>query len=74
MVKDKAKKPLKKAVAKEKKTSWFKTFKLELSKVKWPEAKEVIKYSLATIIFCLFLIAFFMLLDLVSSLIKGMFS
>ena len=74
MVKDSAKKPLKKVTVKEKKTSRFKTFKLELSKVKWPEAKEVVKYSLATILFCLFLIAFFMLLDLASSLIKGMFS
>lgn len=58
----------------EKKESRFKAFKYELSKVKWPEFKDLVKYTVATLVFCIFLIGFFMLLDLLSSLVKGIFA
>lgn len=46
----------------------------EMKKVKWPEAKNIVKYSLATFIFCLILVAYFQGLDFVSSLIRGLFN
>ena len=36
----------------------------ELSKVKWPERKEVLKYTLSTIIFILIVVGFFVLLTM----------
>lgn len=46
----------------------------ELSKVKWPSKKEVFKYTMATIIFVLLLVGFFILMSLVMSGIKGAFN
>ncbi len=53
------------------KESYFKKVRKELKLVKWPTAKEVLKYTISTIVFCLLLCALFMLLNLVLSLIKG---
>lgn len=65
----------KKAKKKEsvKKQSFFKSIKSELKKVKWPEKKEVVKYTIATIIFILIFVLLFALLNLAMSVIKGMF-
>ena len=43
----------------------------EMKLVKWPEGKEVLKYTISTIIFCLVLCALFMLLNLILSVVKG---
>jgi len=48
--------------------------KKELKVVKWPTVKEILKYTLATVIFCIILVAFFEVLNLVMAFIKGMFN
>ena len=71
--KDSKKKPQKKSV-KSKKTNkkkhskvvtFFKEVKSEMSKVKWPSKKDMVKYSIATIIFIVFFAVFFYLIDLI---------
>ena len=54
-----------------KKESYFEGIRSELAKVKWPSKKEVIKYTIATILFSVILVGFFILLDLLMSVIKG---
>lgn len=69
------KKPAKKKETKKvKKTGYFKSLKSELSKVKWPSLKEVMKYTMATVILCVLLGGFFQLMDLLTSLVKGWFN
>ncbi len=46
--------------------------KKELGKVKWPNRKDMVKYSIATIIFVIFFAVFFYLIDLGVALIKSM--
>ncbi len=59
---------------KEKKKSglfaYFKSVKSEISKVKWPSKKDMIKYSIATIVFILFFAIFFYCIDFVIAIIK----
>ena len=64
--KDSKKKPQKKSV-KSKKTNkkkhskvvtFFKEVKSEMSKVKWPSKKDMVKYSIATIIFIVLIVKF----------------
>ena len=57
-----------------KKESFFKNVIYEMKKVKWPEFKNVAKYFLATLIFCLILVGYFQGLDFVSSIIRGLFN
>ena len=64
----KQKKDTKKKVKKEK---YFKQVSKELKLVKWPTIKEVMKYTIATILFCLILSGLFMLLNLLLSIVKG---
>ena len=62
---------------KEKKTpkeSFFAGVKTELSKVKWPTKKDVLKYTIATLVFIIFLVLFFVLISLIMSGIKGVFN
>ena len=63
-----------KTVKKTKKRSgiitFFKEVKEEVSKVKWPSKKEMVKYSLATIIFIVFFGLFFYAIDLIIALLK----
>ena len=47
--------------------------KAEMKKVKWPSAKEIVKYTVATIVFCVVIALFFQLLTVLVSLIKGAF-
>ncbi len=72
---EESKKKIKKNTAKKKKTqkkeNYFKSIKKELKLVKWPTFKEVIKYTLATIVFCVVLCAFFILLNMLMAWIKG---
>lgn len=53
------------------KESYFSGVKAELKKVNWPKFKDILKYTFATIIFCLILAGFFSILNLILSLIKG---
>lgn len=57
----------------EKKPSFFKQVREEMKLVRWPSFKEILKYAFATIIFCLIIGGFFILLNLGLSFIKGMF-
>ena len=53
--------------------SFFKNVKKEMKLVKLPSSKELIKYTIATIIFCIVLVIFFQFLDVILAFIKGMF-
>lgn len=68
--KDNKKKQVKK-VKKAPKESYFKRVYKEMKLVKWPSAKEVLKYTISTIVFCVFLCGIFMILNLLMSLIRG---
>ena len=60
-VKDNKKnKPVEKKVKKE---GFFKSVKSEFRKIRWPNKKEMIKYSIATIVFVLFFGIFFYLIE-----------
>ena len=50
---------------------FFKEVKSEVSKVKWPSKKDMIKYSIATIVFVVFFALFFYLIDLIIALLKA---
>lgn len=56
-----------------KKENYFKKVGKELSKVKWPEKKDIIKYSISTVVFILIVVGFFCLLNLGMSYLKGLF-
>ena len=67
-------KPKKKEEKKKvKKESYFKKIRKEMALVKWPTIKEVCKYSITTILLCIFIVIFFIVLNLLLSFIKGMF-
>ena len=78
--KDVKKKDIKKANVKKKeknnkpKEKFTEGVKKELKLVKWPTVKEILKYTLATILFCIVFVAFFELLNLAMAWIKGMFN
>ena len=59
---------------KEKKPGFFKETGAEMKKVSWPSAKDVAKYTVATLVFCLIVVGFFQLLNLALSFVKGMFA
>ena len=46
--------------------------KKELGKVKWPNRKDMVKYSIATIIFVIFFAGFFYLIDFSVAFIKSL--
>lgn len=48
--------------------------KKEMKMVKWPSFKELVKYTIATIIFCIIFVAFFELLSILMAYVKGMFN
>lgn len=49
---------------------FFSEVKKELAKVKWPSKKDMIKYSIATIVFVIFFAVFFYSIDLLMALVK----
>lgn len=53
---------------------FFKGVKKEISRVRWPNKKEMIKYSTATIIFILFFALFFYLFDTIVAILIKVFS
>ena len=56
------------------KEGFFKGIKKELKLVKWPSVKEIFKYTIATIIFCVVLVAFFEALNIIMAYVKGLFN
>lgn len=57
--------------SKAKKNSFFKQVKQEMKKVKWPSKKEMVKYSITTLVFVLIFAGFFYLIDVLFALLKG---
>ena len=51
----------------------FSGVRSEMAKVKWPNKKDMIKYSIATIVFVIFFALFFYLIDLLLALLKEVF-
>lgn len=49
---------------------WFKEVVSEFKKVRWPNKKEMIKYSIATIVFILFFALFFYIIEIVMYLLN----
>ena len=64
------KKKVEKKPTKVKKAGFFKEVKNEMAKVKWPSKKDMIKYSIATIVFVIFFALFFYGIDLLLALLK----
>ena len=64
----------KKEKTKKNKEKFSTGMKKELKLVKWPSAKEIFKYTIATIIFCVILVAFFELLNVIMAYVKGLFN
>ncbi|MGN1379287.1 MAG: preprotein translocase subunit SecE [Bacilli bacterium] len=56
-----------------KKENYFKGVIKEMKLVKWPTTKEVVKYTIATLVLCVIICGFFLLLNLLLSIIKGWF-
>ncbi len=71
MAKELKKKEKSKKVKKEK---FSVGLKKEMKMVKWPSFKELVKYTIATIIFCIIFVAFFELLSILMAYVKGMFN
>lgn len=83
MKKDSTKKEKKVTVKKEKDTkkkkglfkgikSYFKGVKKEIGRIRWTSGKDLVKYSIATIMFVLFFGVYFYLIDLVVALIRSL--
>ena len=51
---------------------FFSEVKKELSKVKWPNRKDMVKYSISTIVFVVFFAGFFYLIDFTVAFIKSL--
>ncbi len=71
MAKELKKKEKSKKVKKEK---FSVGLKKEMKMVKWPSFKKLVKYTIATIIFCIIFVAFFELLSILMAYVKGMFN
>ena len=53
------------------KKSFLKEVKAEMKKVRWPTKKEMVKYSITTLLFILLFAGFFYLIDVLFALLKG---
>ena len=53
-------------------SNWFKSVIKEVSKVKWPSKKEMLKYSIATIAFVIFFALFFYAIELLMAFFKSL--
>ncbi len=53
--------------------SYLRQVQKEMKLVKWPKFSEVIKYTISTVILCLFICGLFILLNLALSIVKGWF-
>ena len=50
--------------------TFFKDVKKELNKVKWPSKKNMVKYSVVTVVFIIFFALFFTALELIIAFVK----
>ena len=62
-----------KSKKKNKKDGYFTRVNRELKKVVWPKAGEIVKYTLAVLIFCIILCLFFKGIELLAALLKELF-
>lgn len=53
--------------------NWFNSVMKEISAVRWPTKKEMVKYSIATIIFIIAFSIFFLIIELVMSFLLDYF-
>ena len=53
---------------------FFVNVKKEMKKVRWPKKKEMIKFSIATIVVICFFMLFFTASDVIITLVKKVFS
>ncbi len=67
------KKKTKNTKSKSNKKGYFKSVRSEMSKVVWPKRNDVVKYTIATVVFVIILVGFFLLLNLGLSVVKGVF-
>ncbi|MBQ7105293.1 MAG: preprotein translocase subunit SecE [Bacilli bacterium] len=56
---------------KEKKESFFKGVKSEMSKVVWPTKKNMVKYSIATLVFIIFFALYFYGIEVIMAWLKS---
>lgn len=70
---NKKEKKAKKVKKQTKKDGYFAQVGKELKKVVWPKGGDIVKYSFAVIVFCVVLCLFFVGIDLIASLVKGLF-
>lgn len=82
-IKNKAKKSekkVKKNSSNDKKSLWakFRIFcngvKSEFGKVHWPDKKDMLKYSIATIVFIILLALFFYVIEVIFALVQTLFN
>ena len=57
-----------------KKDTYLGDVRKEMSMVRWPSAKEVVKYSVASLVFVAIFALFFYGIDAIFALVKGLFS
>ena len=55
----------------EKALDYFRGVKKEFSRIKWTSKKDLVKYSVSTIVFMLFFGVFFYLVDLVVAVLRS---
>lgn len=55
------------------KEGFFKGIKKEMSLVKWPSGKDVLKNTIATVVLCIIVAIFFLLLNAGLAAVRGMF-
>ncbi len=48
--------------------------KKELDRVRWPNKKDMIKYSITTVLFIIFFATFFFLLDIIIAFVRSSLS
>ena len=52
---------------------FFEGVKSEFKRIHWPEKKDMVKYSIATIVFIIFCSLFFYLIDIIFALVQTLF-
>ncbi|MFI3260609.1 MAG: preprotein translocase subunit SecE [bacterium] len=57
---------------KKNKVGYIKGVKAEMQKVSWPEFKDVVKYTIATLVFIFVVVSYFLLINLILSMIIRM--
>lgn len=66
------KKKEKEVKVKKNKQGFFHSIKAEMKNVKWPSFKEMVKYTIATIVLVIIVALLFQVLNILVSLVKGL--